>query len=247
MKYYLMALARWNDFKGVSNRKEYWYFVLFNFIFGAFLSIFKNYFLLPYVVYALIVFIPGVSLSVRRLHDVGVSGWWLFVLFIPYIGILILFVLYILPTKIENKYNNVKNIKVDRSNIIINKCKTGELFFLRDLRKLIEKRFYDNEKGVAVEKLEITLSQLVESLIDEFEGFKVVESEFEMLLLKNDLKNESIRFRRFSSDILIEYVLINGKGGGDFSWVFNTSDKYLKMYRDIVRDVNFLRLQNQIK
>ena len=39
-----------------------------------------------YVLYALVMFIPYIAVSVRRLHDVGKSGWMFFILLIPIIG-----------------------------------------------------------------------------------------------------------------------------------------------------------------
>lgn len=40
--------------------------------------------------YSLAVIIPGIAVSVRRLHDIGKSGWYLLVGFIPLIGVFIL-------------------------------------------------------------------------------------------------------------------------------------------------------------
>ncbi|MCL4120188.1 UNVERIFIED_CONTAM: hypothetical protein GTU68_040932 [Idotea baltica] len=47
---------------------------------------------LVYIVYNLIVFIPGVS--VRRLHDTNRSGWWVLLLFIPIVGTIALLVFF---------------------------------------------------------------------------------------------------------------------------------------------------------
>jgi len=46
-----------------------------------------------YLIYALVVFIPGLAVSVRRLHDVGKSGWMYFIILIPIIGAIWLLVL----------------------------------------------------------------------------------------------------------------------------------------------------------
>lgn len=104
MSWYLLALKRYADFSGRSRRKEYWYFSLFNCIvvlvlimIAAALGGFNSnesggtnpaampVFLL-YVVYALAVFVPGLAVSVRRLHDTGRSGWWFLISFVPFIG-----------------------------------------------------------------------------------------------------------------------------------------------------------------
>ncbi len=43
-------------------------------------------------------FLPGLSVTVRRLHDSGHSGWWYWIVLIPLIGIIILLVLLLLPS-----------------------------------------------------------------------------------------------------------------------------------------------------
>lgn len=40
-------------------------------------------------------FLPGLGVVVRRLHDTGKSGWWFFITFIPLIGALIMLILLI--------------------------------------------------------------------------------------------------------------------------------------------------------
>src|SRR5690554_2259920 len=96
--YYLDLLKnKYAEFNGRARRSEYWYFVLFNFIVSlglgmvdAFTGIgFLNY------VYSLAVIIPGIAVSIRRLHDTGRSGWWLLVGLIPFIGWIILIVFFV--------------------------------------------------------------------------------------------------------------------------------------------------------
>ena len=64
------------------------------------------------IVYALIMFIPSLSLQVRRLHDTGKSGWLLLLSFIPTLGAIIIFVFTVLDsTPGANKYGpNPKGI-----------------------------------------------------------------------------------------------------------------------------------------
>ncbi len=42
---------------------------------------------------------PGLAVGVRRMHDIGHSGWLLLLTFIPIFGWAILFVMLLLPTK----------------------------------------------------------------------------------------------------------------------------------------------------
>jgi uncharacterized membrane protein YhaH (DUF805 family) len=99
MSWFLMAWSRAADFSGRSRRSEYWYFQLFNFFAGIVVCIFGYLFSSPdsmstlaifCSVYGLISFVPSLSVTVRRLHDTGKSGWWYLISFIPLIGAIIL-------------------------------------------------------------------------------------------------------------------------------------------------------------
>ena len=95
MNWYLKALNQYAVFNGRARRKEYWMFVLFNFIFGLSAIVLDNLFGTAirglgygpvYILYVLAVFVPGLAVSVRRLHDVGKSGWMILISLIPLIG-----------------------------------------------------------------------------------------------------------------------------------------------------------------
>ena len=120
MNYYLKVLKQFADFNGRARRKEYWIYNIINSIIGG-LLFFLDYLLgttidfldlgegnslgILYLVYALLVFIPGLAVAVRRLHDVGKSGWMLLIALIPLIGAIWLLVLYLTDSNPgENKY-----------------------------------------------------------------------------------------------------------------------------------------------
>ena len=88
MEWYLKVLKQYADFSGRARRKEYLMFTLFNMIFAIIASIIDGVLGMPifYLVYALAMLIPGLAVAVRRLHDVGKSGWMLLVGLIPLIG-----------------------------------------------------------------------------------------------------------------------------------------------------------------
>lgn len=116
MNYYLLALKKYAIFNGRSRRKEYWYFVLFNIIISIVIGIVSvvigdDMSILEFLYY-LAVFIPGLAVSVRRLHDVGKSGWMLLIGFIPLIGTIWILILMITDSNPEeNKYGpNPKGI-----------------------------------------------------------------------------------------------------------------------------------------
>jgi uncharacterized membrane protein YhaH (DUF805 family) len=86
------------NFNGRARRSEYWYFTLVNFLIGIVFSVLEftvsehisyvNY------LYSLAVLIPSIALAVRRLHDVGKSGWYYLLVFFICIGWIWLLVLF---------------------------------------------------------------------------------------------------------------------------------------------------------
>ncbi|MED4532328.1 DUF805 domain-containing protein [Metabacillus fastidiosus] len=96
MHWYLKALKNYVGFQGRARRKEYWMFVLFNVIIALILSVIQTVADIdPPVltaIYSLAIFLPSLAVTVRRLHDIGRSGWWYFINLIPLIGGIILLV-----------------------------------------------------------------------------------------------------------------------------------------------------------
>ena len=125
MNYYLMVLKKYAVFDGRAQRAEYWYFFLFNIIISIILSILGkaigvfnitigtvgSEINILSLLYSLAVLIPGLAVSVRRLHDVSKSGWMILISLIPLIGTIWILVLTIRDsTPGENKYGpNPKN------------------------------------------------------------------------------------------------------------------------------------------
>ncbi len=86
------------NFSDRSSRSAFWFWVLF----ACLVSIVAgtlDYVLFPHMDFSplqslvgLALFLPGLAISVRRLHDLDKSGWWVLLNFIPLIGIIILIV-----------------------------------------------------------------------------------------------------------------------------------------------------------
>jgi len=97
-----------------ARRKEFWMYTLFNMIFAVVAFILDSILGIGiegigygplYLIYSLVVFIPGLAVLVRRLHDVGKSGWMFFISLIPLIGAIWLLVLMLTESNPgENKY-----------------------------------------------------------------------------------------------------------------------------------------------
>ena len=124
MEWYLQVLRKYTDFSGRSRRQEYWMFVLFNVLISAAITI-LDYILgtnsiginvgLFSLIYGLAVLLPGLTVSVRRLHDVGKSGWMLLILLIPLIGVIWLLILFVTDSEPgNNQYGaNPKEIVIE--------------------------------------------------------------------------------------------------------------------------------------
>ncbi len=87
MYWYLTVLKKYAVFSGRARRKEYWMFVLFNFIIGFILGVIEgitginpgsNAGILGSI-YTLAILIPSIAVAVRRMHDVGKSGWFVLI------------------------------------------------------------------------------------------------------------------------------------------------------------------------
>jgi uncharacterized membrane protein YhaH (DUF805 family) len=99
MEWYLKVVRdNYANFQGRARRQEYWMYALINLMIVLVLGIFDtllfssgNNFISG--IYSLAVLVPGIAVSVRRLHDTDRSGWWLLLVLIPIIGIIILLVL----------------------------------------------------------------------------------------------------------------------------------------------------------
>lgn len=125
MEWYLKVLKQYVDFKGRARRKEYWMFMLFNVIFAIVAMILDNVFGTTYnitfygffyTIYCLAVFLPGLGVSVRRLHDTGKSGWFMLLALIPFIGPLIILVFTVLDSDpLDNKYGPNPKIESETS------------------------------------------------------------------------------------------------------------------------------------
>ncbi|MBK6979522.1 MAG: DUF805 domain-containing protein [Cytophagaceae bacterium] len=117
--YYLNAFRfHYADFEGRARRSEYWYFTLFNIIISyglmgmMFLGEGMYFMYFVSVLYSLGSLIPSLAVAVRRLHDIGKSGWYFLVFLIPVAGIIWLLVLLVTNSQDgENEYGpNPKGI-----------------------------------------------------------------------------------------------------------------------------------------
>ncbi len=108
------VFSKYATFSGRARRSEYWWFVAFSIVLlivalvidnAAGLKISGQQIGWVYSVVALLLFIPSIAVTVRRLHDTGRSGWWWFLSLLCGIGAIILFVFCLMEgTRGPNEY-----------------------------------------------------------------------------------------------------------------------------------------------
>lgn len=84
------------NFRGRARRSEYWYWLLFNVLVSIGASIVDSTIRTSLVgtLVGLALFIPGIAVTFRRLHDTDHSGWWIFISIIPIIGFIVLVIFF---------------------------------------------------------------------------------------------------------------------------------------------------------
>ncbi|MDE6855364.1 MAG: DUF805 domain-containing protein, partial [Muribaculaceae bacterium] len=106
------------NFSGRASRSEYWWFYLFtcivSWVVSIVVSLFSSELSIMYIasmVVGLAFLLPSLGIAVRRLHDIGKSGWWMFISLIPLIGAIILLVWWCKDSQMEpNEYGPVPNL-----------------------------------------------------------------------------------------------------------------------------------------
>lgn len=99
---YVQMFKRWSDFNGKSNTRELWMAVLVNFLIGIVFTILGRIigiFNTIEAIYGLVILIPMIALWIRRMHDVGKSGWNLLWWLLPVVGWIYVVYLAIQPSK----------------------------------------------------------------------------------------------------------------------------------------------------
>ena len=94
-------IAHYADFNGRASRSEYWYAVLFSFI----VSLVAAFIPVIGIIISLAMVIPGLAIYVRRLHDIGKSGFYYFMALIPFAGPFIMLYFACQPSVAPNQWS----------------------------------------------------------------------------------------------------------------------------------------------
>lgn len=114
-RYFLDTLKNsYAKFDGRASRSEFWYFALFAFIGSFIFALIDAVVINPMlgvtsaqtgqggflqVIFALLILVPYIAVAIRRLHDIGKSGWWYLLAFIPIVGLLVLLYFFVLDSQ----------------------------------------------------------------------------------------------------------------------------------------------------
>ena len=113
------VLSKYATFSGRASRPEFWWWILAVFLLTALTQLIDAFLMAPMLGFdvgsetagqplsmlvSLILFLPGLAVAARRLHDIGRSGWWLFLYLIPIIGFLVLLWFYTRPSDGPNQW-----------------------------------------------------------------------------------------------------------------------------------------------
>jgi uncharacterized membrane protein YhaH (DUF805 family) len=111
-----VVTKKYAQFDGRARRAEFWWFAVVNFgfvvalgivtsILGSVSDAFTGLGVVVYLAYVIGMIVPSIALTFRRLHDTDKSGAMLFLLLLPFIGSLILFVFYVIDgDRAANRY-----------------------------------------------------------------------------------------------------------------------------------------------
>ncbi|KLU17391.1 MULTISPECIES: DUF805 domain-containing protein [Xenorhabdus] len=109
MNWYFSVLKNYAEFSGRARRKEYWMFQLLNIIVAFVLLVLGSAIndtagIALLGIYIIVTFIPNLAVTIRRLHDINCSGWWILFTFVPVASILVFVFTLLKGTQGNNEY-----------------------------------------------------------------------------------------------------------------------------------------------
>lgn len=111
------AFSNYCCFSGRASRSEYWWWALFTAIVGTVVNYISLLILSDSAaqivsgIVSLAFLLPSLGLCVHRLHDIGKSGWWWLLVFIPIVGAIILIVWFCKDSQpADNQYGPIPNL-----------------------------------------------------------------------------------------------------------------------------------------
>jgi len=111
------CFSKYATFTGRATRPEYWWFALFTFAGSFALSAFAGFdsegISPPEAIFTLATLLPGLAVTVRRLHDTNRSAWYLFILLIPFGVFVLLWMFTNAGSSAPNTYGEPPDFPID--------------------------------------------------------------------------------------------------------------------------------------
>ena len=106
MEFFMDGLRKYADFEGRANRQQFWMYVL------IYMAIYLAIGAVGYVLgtglltslFSIVMLLPSISITCRRLHDTGRSGWWQLIGLVPVIGLIVMIVFTVQDSDGDNSY-----------------------------------------------------------------------------------------------------------------------------------------------
>lgn len=120
------VLSKYATFSGRASRPEFWWWILAVFVISIVTQIIDATIIAPMlgfepgeknvgqplsVIFSLAILLPAVAVAIRRLHDIGKSGWWFLLCLVPIIGGLVLLWFYTRPSEGDNAWGAPNPLK----------------------------------------------------------------------------------------------------------------------------------------
>jgi len=113
MEVYMLPWQNFAMFSGRAGRREFWTFTLVNLVINLIINALAKQvglFSIVGLLFSLAIFVPGLAVGIRRLHDTGKSGWYFLLMLIPVIGWLALIIFMVQPSSEANDYGAVPTL-----------------------------------------------------------------------------------------------------------------------------------------
>lgn len=106
MNWYLKVVKNYLGFTGRARRKEFWMFFLINICVIVVLSIIDRIIGIQLLsgLYGLAILLPAIAVGIRRLHDIGKSGWFMLLALVPLANLYLIYLFTIDSVPGSNEY-----------------------------------------------------------------------------------------------------------------------------------------------
>jgi uncharacterized membrane protein YhaH (DUF805 family) len=233
MELYFQTWGKFLTFDGRAKRSEYWTFVLINVVVSFLLS-----FISPEIgaIFVLLTIIPHITVSVRRLHDINLSGWWA-ILFIP--TAFPMLIVGFIDSKEEKETNeNTKTLAkavINHSKELVQEVKPAINNYIEKHSKIDEIVIKDDSnKGNIVITEDIDEDEIYEQVMIEIEEDNKIKSTWAKALSQSDGDDKKAQslYIKLRVDFLVqekkEQIEIERKRIQEQEFILNQEEKRLK-------------------